>query len=439
MNTPTSPLKSRHITMIGLGGAIGAGLFVGSSSSISQTGPAVIFSFLATSILVFLVMRMLGEMVIAKPGRGSFVEYIRAGNGDKAAFVSGWLYWFFWVSVVGSEAIAGAVIMDAWVPLPIWILAILIVSLIFIFNMGAVHIFGEVEFWLSSIKVLSIILFIIVCSGYLLVKLFYHSTSNLTVSANFEIFPMGFSAAIAAIPSALFTMLGAELGTVAAGESDAPQQEIARVTRGIGIRISIFYLASLLLILLIVPWQSIKSGYSPFVSTLEIIGIPGASFIMKCVVLAAILSCLNSSMYITSRVLHELSSKGDAPQILMAQSRYGTPTAALVFSAIFGIIIAFSSIISPNIMFSFIINCSGGVVLIVYGMIAIAHFYLRNERKRPKNNYFLINFSVVTAIFFVFLVMMFSYEQRLIAISSIGTAILFLLIAMMRKITWCKN
>lgn len=428
--TPTAGLRNRHIAMIALGGVIGAGLFVGSGAAIAATGPAVLLAFLAVGALVILVMRMLGEMVVADPGRGSFVEYIRASCGDRAGFTAGWLYWFFWVVVLGSEAIAGAILLRDWIGLPVWVLAISLIVVLKLINFAAPRVFGECEFWLSLIKVVSILAFIMVAVLYV-VHLFgpgIAPVQNFIGHGGF--FPHGFVAVLSIIPTILFTMMGSEIATVAAAESPEPGKNVARVTRSIGTRVTLFYLASVAMILMVVPWTSIVPGRSPFVTAMDAMGIPGAGLLMRIVVLSAILSCLNSSMYITSRILTELAASGDAPAALVRESTTDAPRLAIVISSVVGTLVAFSSILAPDTIFAFLLSCSGGVILVVYSMIVAAYLKARKaadgmaEEKGYNLPFFPIcNYVALGAVVLVFVAMVLNPGERMTAIASIGTSI----------------
>lgn len=373
----TEGLKNRHISMIALGGAIGAGLFVGSGSAIASAGPSVILGFLFVGLLVVSVMRMLGEIVTADPGRGSFIEYLRMVFGDRVGFTTGWLYWFFWVVVMGSEAIAGAILIKPIVNIPIWEISISLIICINAINFCAPRIFGECEFWLSGIKVFSIIIFVICALLYILGFIGEGASPIDNLLNHNGIFPNGVLAMFSLMPTILFTMMGSEIATVAAAESEEPAKNIARVTRGIGVRITVFYVCSITTILLCVPWTNISSGISPFLIALNKIGVPYAGKLMQISILSAVLSCLNSSMYITSRTLTELSDKGDAPNFLKRASYAQSPKMAILFSSLAGIAVAFTSIISPETAFAFLLSCSGGVMILVYMMIVIAYLILK--------------------------------------------------------------
>ncbi|MBV1837542.1 amino acid permease [Acetobacter estunensis] len=426
-----SGLRNRHIAMIALGGTIGAGLFVGSSAAIAATGPAILLGFLLVGLLIIMIMRMLGEMVVADPGRGSFVEYIRAAHGDRIGFTSGWLYWFFWVVVLGSEAIAGALLLQDWINAPAWVLAVGLVVAMKIVNFFAPRIFGECEFWLSSIKVFTIVAFVVLGILYVLHVFGPGVPVAQNVLHHGGIFPHGVIALLSIIPTILFTMMGSEIATVAAAESSEPGKNVARVTRSLGVRITLFYVAAVGLILMILPWTAIVPGKSPFVAAMVAMGIPGAAFIMRIAVLSAVLSCLNSSMYITSRILTELADQGDAPAFLTRASVNEAPRMAITVSSVAGMLVAFSSILAPQTIFAFLLSCSGGLILLIYCLIATSYIVVRNAARRIGTEkadfslpfFPLCNYITIGGVVLVFLAMLANPSERMTALASLGTAV----------------
>ena len=201
-------LKERHVAMIALGGVIGAGLFVGASAAILAAGPAVIISYAIAGAIAFLVMRMLGEMAVARPGLGSFNAYIRAALGPRAAFVSAWLYWYFWIIVVGAETIAGASLLHDWVALPVWMLGLVLIALLTATNLMSVKAYGEFEFWFSLIKVLAIIAFILVAAAHLGVLALGGTSPTATLLGSGGLLPKGLAAVLGTVPTAMFSLTG---------------------------------------------------------------------------------------------------------------------------------------------------------------------------------------------------------------------------------------
>jgi AAT family amino acid transporter/GABA permease len=373
-------LKARHLAMISIGGIIGAGVFVGSSTAISQIGPAVVLSYLSAGIIVFAVIKILARMALDQPGLGAFTEYVRVALGDGAGFITGWMYWYFWVIVVGIEAIAGAKILSLWMPFEVWQIGLGLMAVLTMVNLASARSYGEFEFWFASIKVAAIIVFIVVAASWLL-GWGAHGQSpgftNLTAHQGFA--PFGWAAIFAGMTTVIFSMCGAEIVTVAAAESAESGKTMSRLAASVVLRILLFYVLSILLILCVLPWTQIKSGDSPFAMTLQHIGIPSASLIMNIIVLTAVLSCLNSGVYVTARTLFVLADKGDAPRWLTTVNKRQVPARAILLGSAFGFIAMLISI-GPtdnefmSKLFSFLINASGAIMLIVYFFVAIAHF-----------------------------------------------------------------
>lgn len=380
-------LKQRHMTLISIGGTIGAGLFVGSGVVIHQAGPAALLSFLLAGVLVMLVMRMLGEMAVAKPAVGSFYEYARLGLGDWAGFTVGWLYWYFWVIVVAVEAVAGAGVIGKWLPgAPVWLVALCLLALMTTTNLISVRAFGEFEYWFSSIKVAAIIVFIIVGALYV-TGLWRHAQpglANLTQLGGFA--PHGWAAVIGmAVPAVAF-FVGVELVTVAAAESAEPGRMVARATNSVVVRVLLFYVGSIFFVVTIQPWNSSSVLGSPYVAVLSRLNVPGAADIMNAIVLTAVLSALNSGLYAASRMLFALTSKGHAPQGLVKVTRRGVPVRATLIGTVVALASIAAAYISPDRVFSFLISSYGAVALFVYLLIACAQVSLRRrlERENPE-------------------------------------------------------
>lgn len=431
-------LKDRHIAMIALGGVIGAGLFIGSSAAIAAAGPAILLTYLGTGLLVVIVIRMLGEMLLARPGIGTFIDCIRTAHGNWAGFLSGWLYWLFWVVTIGAEAIGGAIAMQDWVNLPVWVLAPFLIIAVNLINLVSVRVFGECEFWLSLIKVATIIAF---CAlGLLSLSHFVgpHPKIIHNVFNHDGLFPHGWGAILATVPTVLFSMIGSESATVAAAESENAEENLARVTRTIGVRVTLFYLLSVVLILTLVPWTSIEPGYSPFVTVMRHIGVPGAATLMQIVVFTAILSCLNSSIYITSRTLLGLAELHDAPKWFATLSRSHVPQRAVTFSSLIGLVVAFCSILSPKLIFAFLLGATGAVMLLIYGLIVSSHRVFRLAD--PQNRVFtlpfgtVLNLGTLAAIGLVVIAMLVQADGRQTIIASlVSVAAILGLYALCRK------
>src|ERR1700733_7673620 len=284
-NALSRSLRPRHVAMITIGGIIGAGLFVGSSVAIAAAGPAIIVSYALTGLLVLLIMRMLGEMAVDMPQVRSFTEFTRAALGNWAGFSVGWLYWYFWVVVIPVEAIAGAGIIQGWLPLPLWQIGAALMLLMTCVNLMSARAYGEFEFWFSSIKVAAILSFIIVVGAH---ACGYRSASGPTFSTLVDyggFAPRGPFAVLAAVTTVIWSMMGAEVVTIAAAESPEPARAVARMTSTIITRILLFYVGSIFVIVSTVPWIHVVSGQSPFTLALDGIHFPYASEFMAVVIL----------------------------------------------------------------------------------------------------------------------------------------------------------
>ncbi len=371
-------LRQRHVTMISIGGIIGAGLFVGSSAGIATVGPAIVVSYLLAGVVVLLMMRMLGEMAAAFPETGSFTEYARLGLGNWAGFTAGWLYWYFWVVVLAIEALAGAAILHLWVPIDIWAVALGLMALMMATNLWSTRSYGEFEFWFASIKVAAIVVFIAV-TGYFVLALTHGGARFANLHAHGGFAPFGPVSVLGGVTSVIFALCGAEIATIAAAESREPGRAVAKMTSQVVVRILLFYVISLFLIVTVVPWTAIHPGDSPFAITLGRVGVPGAAAIMNAIVLTAVLSCLNSGLYVTSRVLFTLAAHGDAPQGLVVLSKRRVPIRAILIAFAFGAVAVAASVVSPQVVFAFLINASGALMLLIYLIVACAQIAVRRR------------------------------------------------------------
>lgn len=379
-------LKTRHISMISIAGVIGAGLFIGSGAVINATGPGAILSYAFAGLIVVLVMRMLGEMAAAHPTSGSFSTYANIAIGQWAGFMIGWLYWFFWTVVIAIEALAGAAIIQYWIPdFPIWLMSLILTVLLTATNLFSVKSFGEFEYWFSLIKVVAITLFLIL--GLAVIFGWYPSIDApgaINLIGNGGFMPSGFGAVLLGITIVIFSFMGTEIVAIAAGESENPARSVKIATNSVVWRILIFYIGSIAIVVTLLPWNSANILVSPFVAVLDYIGIPAAAQIMNFVVLTAVLSCLNSALYANSRTLYGMAKQGDAPKSLLKLSKKGVPTRAILLSTVFSYVAVVMSFISPDKLFLFLINSSGAVALLVYLIIAFSQ--LRMRRKMEKEN-----------------------------------------------------
>ncbi|MEU2762409.1 MULTISPECIES: amino acid permease [unclassified Streptomyces] len=375
-------LKNRHLSMIAIGGVIGAGLFVGSSAGIAAAGPAILISYAMVGLMVVLVMRMLGEMAAARPSSGSFSAYADQALGRWAGFSIGWLYWFFWVVVLAVEATAGAKILESWIPgVPQWAWALIVMVVLTITNLVSVGSYGEFEFWFAGIKVVAIAAFVVV--GFLAVFGLLPGSDNpgsglahLTDSGGF--FPEGPGAVLTGVLMVVFSFMGSEIVTLAAGESADPQRAVSKATNSVIWRIAVFYLGSIFVVLTLLPWNDpsiLEKG--SYVAALDSIGIPQAGNVMDVIVLTAVLSCLNSGLYTASRMAFSLGERGDAPKSFARVNKRGVPQAAILSSVVFGFVAVFFNYQWPDTVFQFLLNSSGAVALFVWLVICFTQLRMR--------------------------------------------------------------
>jgi GABA permease len=371
-------LSERQLRMIAIGGVIGAGLFVGSGVVIGSTGPGSFIAYALCGFLVIMVMRMLAEMAVANPSTGSFADYARNALGGWAGFSVGWLYWYFWVIIVGFEAIAGAKIVQYWLPgIPLWLCSLVLLSLMTLTNLFSVSSFGEFEFWFAGIKVAAIILFLVIGTAFVF-GLWPHKSmdfSNLTAHGGF--LPHGAIGITAAVVTVIFSMTGAEVATIAAAESKDPARAVAKAANSVIARIAIFYVGSIFLLTVILAWNDKTVAASPFVAAFTKMGIPYADHIMNAVVLTAVLSCLNSGMYTASRMLFVLAARREAPMQLVKVTRRGVPALAILASSVVGFLCVIAAAVSPDTVFAFLLNSSGAIILFVYCLIGVSQIVLR--------------------------------------------------------------
>ncbi len=375
-------LKRRHMQMIALGGVIGAGLFVGSGVVVRSAGPAAVVSFALTGTLVVLVMRMLGEMAVAYPAIGGFYEYNRLALGELFGFLTGWMYWYFWVMVVAMEAVAGAGLLNYWfAAVPPWIFTLALILLFTLLNLLSVRSWGEAEYWFASIKVIAISVFL--CIGVFVILGFWHGAAgglgNLTVHGGFM--PNGIIPVLTGAVAATGFYFGAEIVTVAAAESAESERAVARATQSVISRVLVFYIGSIFIVVALLPWND-PGVAQPYVSALRVLRIPGAADIMNGVILTAVLSALNSGLYASSRMLMALARRSDAPHALARLSGRGVPMLGIVTGTLFGYFAVAMSYVSPDRVFAFLVNSYGTVAIFVYVLIAFAELRLRARLER---------------------------------------------------------
>ncbi|MCX4832570.1 amino acid permease [Streptomyces sp. NBC_01016] len=381
-------LKQRHLSMIALGGVIGAGLFVGSGTAIAAAGPSIILAYAISGALVMLVMRMLGEMSAAYPASGSFSVHAERGIGPWAGFTAGWSFWFLLCVAVGLEGIGAAGIVHGWVPgVPEWAWVALFMLLFTITNLSAVKNFGEFEFWFAALKVGAIVLFLVI--GVLamlgvLPDVDAPGMSNLTGHGGFM--PNGTEGLIVGLLASVFAYGGLETVTIAAAESEHPVQGVAKAVRTAMWRIALFYVGSMAVVVVLLPWTSKEiPTKGPYVATLDYLGVPAAGQIMNVVILVALLSAMNANIYGASRMAASLVARGMGPKAI-GKVTNGVPRVAVLLSAVFGFVCVLLSYWRPDDIFAWLLNTIGAIILVVWFFIAVSQLVLRRklEREAPE-------------------------------------------------------
>ncbi|KOV59157.1 amino acid permease [Streptomyces sp. MMG1121] len=328
-------LGARQIQMIAIGGAIGTGLFLGAGKGISKAGPSLILAYAVAGLVIFLIMRALGELLMYRPVSGSFSEYAREFIGPFAGFVTGWTYWLFWVVTGITEVTAAAAYMTYWFDIPQWVSALIFTVVLYTANLISVKLFGELEFWFSMVKVTAIIGMILICAGILTIG-FSDAGDTASVSHLWDdggFFPHGVGSTLMTLQMVMFAFLAVELVGVTAGESKDPKKVLPKAINTVPWRIAVFYVGALIMILSVVPWTNFHPGVSPFVAAFQKMGLAAGAGIVNFVVLTAALSSCNSGMYSTGRMLRDLALNSQGPRAFTRLTRSGTPLVGTTFSA----------------------------------------------------------------------------------------------------------
>ncbi|MFW5417962.1 amino acid permease [Nocardiopsis sp. CNT-189] len=373
------------MAMIAIGGSVGAGLFIGSGAVINAAGPAAVVSYAVAGALVLLTLRALGEMVVARPASGSFSDYARLALGPRAGFSIGWLYWWMYAVLVAAEAVAGAAMLAEWTGLDGWVLSLGLLVVMTAANLVSVRVFGETESLFSLVKVATIVGFLVLGGLYALGL--WPGGEGVTLSNLWEhggFAPNGWAAVLAAVVVVLFSFGGVEIVTIAAGESDEPEQGVARATTNVLWRIGLFYIASILVVVAVVPWNTAQLLKSPFVSVMEAVGVPAAPLIMEVVVFIAVLSVLNAAMYTSSRMLHVLTRQGDAPRALSKVNRRGVPSRAILLGTAVGYASVVGNYLWPDTVFAFLVASIGAILLVLFLTIVASQLVLGRRLRREE-------------------------------------------------------
>ncbi|MBW8485886.1 amino acid permease [Actinomadura parmotrematis] len=376
-------LGARQVQMLAIGGTIGTGLFLGAGANIAKAGPGLVVTYAVAGVMLFLVMRALGELLAYRRAEGGFAGYAREFLGPFWGYATTWTYWAIWVTTGMAELTAAGAYVQKWFPdVERWQTALVALVVLFAVNMVSVRIFGELEFWFAMIKVAAIVLMI----GVGLAVLAFGfgdagrtaSVTNLWDDGGF--FPMGAGPVLMTLQMVMFAYLGVELVGVTASEAEDPERTIPRAINALPVRFALFYLGSLLVILSVVSWTEFRDGASPFVLAFDRIGVPGGADIVNFVVLTAALSSCNAGgLYSTSRMLRTAGVNGDAPKAFARLNGRGVPVATVVVSTLIMGLGVLVNVVAPGKAFEYITAVGTGGAVLVWGVIVVAHLVYRRR------------------------------------------------------------
>ncbi|MGW7528531.1 amino acid permease [Streptomyces sp. NPDC054783] len=407
-------LGSRQIQMIAIGGAIGTGLFLGAGKGISKAGPSLILAYAVAGLVIFLIMRALGELLMYRPVSGSFSEYAREFIGPFAGFVTGWTYWLFWVVTGITEVTAAAAYMTYWFDIPQWVSALIFTIVLYGANLISVKLFGELEFWFSMVKVTAIIGMILICAGILTIGFSdagrTASVSHLWNDGGF--FPHGVGNTLMTLQMVMFAFLAVELVGVTAGESKDPKKVLPKAINTVPWRIAVFYVGALIMILSVVPWTEFHPGVSPFVAAFQKMGLSVGAGIVNFVVLTAALSSCNSGMYSTGRMLRDLALNSQGPKAFTKLTRSGTPLFGTTFSAALMLVGVWINYQWPGKAFDYVVSfatISGMWAWIVILLCQLRYRFKANRGLLPQSEFRAPGapYTSVFALAFIFMVIVF--------------------------------
>ncbi|WP_147565244.1 amino acid permease [Clostridium tyrobutyricum] len=439
-------LKNRHVQLLAIGGAIGTGLFLGSGRSIHLAGPSILFAYAITGLICFLIMRALGELLLSNLNYHSFVEFVHDYLGNGAAFITGWTYWFCWISLAMADLTASGLYMQYWFPgVPQWLPSLIFLVVLLGMNLTAVKLFGEMEFWFALIKIVAILLLIIV--GVFMIIKGFSTNAGTSSFANLwnhgGWFPNGSGGFILSFQMVVFAFTGIELVGLTAGETENPKHVIPRAINNIPIRIIIFYIGALIVIMSIYPWNSINPAKSPFVEVFAAVGIVAAASIINFVVLTSAASACNSGIFSTSRMVYSLAKENNAPKSMKKLTSHKVPSNALIFSAVVILISVILSYIMPEGVFVLITSISTFCFIFIWAIIVICHLKYRkaNPELAAKSKfkmpfYPISSYIILIFIVFVLVVLALNKETR---VALFVTPVWFIILGIIYKIIKSKR
>ena len=416
-------LKNRHVQLLAIGGAIGTGLFLGSGRSISLAGPSILLTYLITGIICFFMMRALGELLLSNLDHHSFIDFVEEYLGDRAAFITGWTYWFCWLSLAMADLTAVGLYMQYWIPwMPQWIPALVVLAVLLVMNLTAVKHFGEMEFWFALIKVIAIVSLIIIG----LIMILTGFTTNAGAAAFDNLwnyggwFPNGTMGFILSFQMVVFAFTGIELVGLTAGETENPEKVIPMAINNIPLRIILFYIGSLAIIMSIYPWIAVDPNSSPFVAVFNAVGILAAASIVNFVVLTSAASATNSGIFSTSRMIYALSKRGHAPSRMRRLTNHSVPYQATLFSAAALLFTVVLNYVMPESVFIMITSISTFCFIYIWAIIVVCHIkYRKTNPELAKQSTFrmplypFMNYLILAFFVFILVVLALQSDTRI--------------------------
>ena len=398
-------LSARHILMIAMGSAIGTGFFFGVGGSIHLAGPSILLSYLLGGIMMYVIVRALGEMSVAEPNSGSFSYFAYKYIGEYAGFLSGWNYWFNYIIICMLELTACGFFMDYWFPNTVhWVVTLIVMLIFTCINLLNVRLFGEIEFWFAGIKVITVIGLIIF--GIYILGFSSNTDQHISNINNLwrhgGIFAHGIQGFLFSFVIVVFSFGGTELVGITAGETHDPKKNIPLAINGIIVRIILFYIATLAIVMCLYPWNKLDIHISPFVDVFKQIGISKAATLMNLVAITAALSSLNSGIYGTGRMLHNLGTQGNAPRAMKKLSKTGIPTNAIIFSMGCIATTVLLNYFFPKHVFNMLLSVATICAIISWLTILVTHFKFKRSITIPSHYpVMLYPYSTISAMLFL--------------------------------------
>lgn len=422
-------LSNRHVQMIAIGGTIGTGLFLGSGSTISKTGPSIMLVYLTLALFFFFMMRAIGEMFYSDPSQHTFVSFISRYLGPTVGHFTGWTYWIGLVFVCMAELTATASYVQYWFPtIPSWLVELVFLAVLTSVNLIAARLFGEAEFWFAMI-----VTGIFMMTSHSITPLGHASLSN--IFHDYTLFPHGIFNFVSAFPMVFFAFQGIEFVSITIGEAKSPHAVIKKAVNETLLRILLFYIGALIVIMGIIPWTSLSANSSPFVQVFKLAGFPAAAATINFVVLTSAASALNSCIFSAGRHFYQLATevpKSSWMNKTFAKiSKNGVPAAAIILSAALVLITPLMSLTTAiSSVFTIVTGVSSDMYIIVYTLTMIAHRKYRASSDFLPNGFVMPWYKVtspLTIFFFgvIFVSLFFIPEDIIGAIEAIVWTLVF--------------